>query len=213
MKSVKFSRLLILLIFLSSVSLLICHCEGFDHQQNAPSCLSYQITTIPTIFMRDQSENSESNLSITNIIPVSFTDQGVYFNQLKSDYASGEPIIISGYANSTAGKQMYIEIATMDYHQRRLPEGKTNMYTKTLDIQSGMNFNFSLTLNSTLLLPGEYYVDVFFIDKSTKDAVLINKTTFTLHDSVMKQSGEAIFTTFIMAITAISLALLRKYRI
>lgn len=210
MNCARFIEILILFIFLSSVSLLICHCEAFDQQQTATSHLPNQVTTIPTMYAREQSENSESNLSITNIIPNSSIELSVYFTQLKSEYTGGEPIIISGYTNSTAGKQMYIEIATMEYHQRRLPEGKTNMYTKTLDMQSGMNFNFSLTLNSTLLLPGEYYVVVFFIDKYTHEAVLINKTTFTLHDPVVTQSGEAIFITFSLAIIAICLVLFRK---
>ena len=155
MNCARFIEILILFIFLSSVSLLICHCEAFDQQQTATSHLPNQVTTIPTMYAREQSENSESNLSITNIIPDSSIELSVYFTQLKSEYTGGEPIIISGYTNSTAEKQMYIEIATMDYHQRRLPEGKTNMYTKTLDIQSGMNSNFSLTLSMLYRHPME----------------------------------------------------------
>ena len=127
----------------------------------------------------------------------------------------GEPIEISGLTTLPAGTHLYIEISR-DWHQKAVPEGKSIGWEEDVIVQdtiTGLNKNFFLNINSTILLPGKYEITVANLDAGPEDVVIVNKTSLILIDPHQTtQSAIPISLTISLVIIATGVILLRKKR-
>jgi hypothetical protein len=190
-----------LLVLIGSVSFLVCCCGAFEQSQNSSVVGFSQSASL------SQLVQNATSLSVSN--PETF----VYLP--KKEYMIGEPIEISGLTTLPAGTHLYIEISR-DWHQKAVPEGKAIGWEEDVIVQdtiNGLNKNFFLNVNSTILLPGKYEITVANLDARSEDVVIVNKTSLTLIDPHQTtQSAYPISFTISLVIIATGLVLLRKKR-
>jgi len=179
--------------------------DGALEQQRNSTVVEPVIITLP----------SQSGQN-TNSLPA--PDQKTVIYLQKTDYKSGEPIEISGSTTLPAGTHLYISVYTLRYHAKTKPEGKTTYLSKEVTVQNptnGTNRNFFVSFDSTVLLPGDYYVVIDNLDAGPKKESMLNRTsfTFTIDKSLIPtQSGIPPAVTALMMIIAVSFVSIWKKR-
>jgi len=196
MRYQKREKILILLLIFSSISSIICCCWALEQPQNSSVLEPVKIKT--------------PSRPIPDITSLQDADQNTFVYLPKTDYDSGEPIEISG---STT--HLYIEIHR-DWHQKTVPEGKAigwQLDTIVRNRTDGTDRNFFVSFNSTMLLPGDYYISVWNLDAGPDEEVLLNRTSFPLTiDRSLKptQSGVQLLSFFLSLSAAIGVVTILK---
>jgi hypothetical protein len=202
MRYQKREKILILLLLFSSVSFLICCCWALEQPQNSSVVEPVKIKTL--------------SQSIPDITSLQDPDQKTVVYLPKTDYNSGEPIEISGSTPLPAGTHLHIEVYTMRWHSKNRPEGKTTNIEKDIIIQNptdGTDRNFFVSFDSTVLIPGDYYISVFNLDAGSDEEVLLNRTSspFTIDKALIPtQSGIPLLMNFLLLSVVIGLVSLLK---
>lgn len=133
----------------------------------------------------------------------------------KTDYKSGEPIEISGSTQLPSGTHLHIEIHR-DWHQKAVPKGKATGWQEDTIVQNrtnGTDCNFFVSFNSTMLIPGDYYISVWNLDAGPDEEVLLNRTLspITIDKALIPtQSGIPLLTNFLLLSAVIGLVSLLK---
>jgi hypothetical protein len=204
MRYQKREKLLMLLVLISSISFLVCCCGAFEQQQNSIVVESLNITP--------PSQPGQYTTSPPAPNPETF----VYLQ--KTDYKSGEPIEISGSTTLPAGTHLYISVYTMGWHSKTKPEGKTTYLSNVVTVQNpsnGTDRNFFVSFDSTVLIPGDYYIRVDNLDAGPDDEAMLNQTSFpfTIDKSLIPtQSGIPLAVTALMIMIAVLFVSIWKKR-
>ena len=194
-------KILILLLLCSLISSLISCCWALGQPQNSSVVEPVKFKTL--------------SRSIPDITPLLDLDQKTFVYLPKTDYNSGEPIEISGLTPLPAGTHLSIEIHR-DWHQKAVPEGKAIGWQEDTIVQNrtdGTDRNFFVSFNSTMLLPGDYYISVWNLDAGPDEEVLLNRTSspFTIDKSLIPtQSGIPLLSNFFIMLAAFGLVLFMK---
>lgn len=196
------ARILMLLVLIGSVSFLVYCCDALEQQQNSTVVELENITPLTQ--------------SISDINYLQTPNQKTFVYLPKTDYKSGEPIEIFGSTPLPVGAHLYISVYTLRWHSKKKPEGKTTYLSKEILVQNSINgtdHNFFASFDSTVLIPGEYYIVVDNLDAGPDEELLLNRTSspFTIDKSLIPtQSGIPLLTTFFIMSAAIGLVLFMK---
>jgi hypothetical protein len=191
----KRERILMLLVLIGSVSFLVCCCGALEQQENSTIVEPLNITPL-----------SQSG-QYTTTLPAFNQKTFVYLP--KTDYKSGEPIEISGSTTLPAGTHLYISVYTMGWHSKTKPEGQTTYLSNEVIVQNpsdGTDRNFFVSFDSTVLIPGDYYIRVDNLDAGPDEDAMLNQTLFpfTIDKSLIStQSGIPLAVTALMIMIAI----------
>jgi len=192
----KMERILMLFALICSLSFLIDCCGALEQQEHSTIVESLNITAL-----------SQSG-QYTTTLPAFSQKTFVYLP--KTEYKSGEPVEISGSTTLPAGTHLYISIYTTVWHSKTKPEGKTTYLSNEVTVQrpsNGTDRNFFVSFDSTVLIPGDYYIRVDNFDAGPDEDTLLNQTSFpiTIEKSfIPTQSGMPLVVTELMIMIAVS---------
>ena len=188
-------RILMLLVLICSIFFLVYCCGVREQQENS------------TIVEPSNTPPLSQSGPYTTTLPV--LNQKTFVYLPKTDYKSGEPIEISGSTTLPAGTHLYISVYTMGWHSKTKPEGKTTYLNNEVTVQTpsnGTDRNFFVSFNSTVLIPGDYYIRVDNLDAGPQEEAMLNQTSFpfTIDESLIPtQSGISLAITALMVMIAI----------
>lgn len=219
MKCENFSKFLIFLVFLGSVSVLICHSDASDQKQNIETqpLSQYHVVFSPISLIFSPLNPEETKIKTELNSSPRVMEPKIILNPLESNYFVGEPIHFSGLINIPESKSLYVEFSRDKGTQKNLPEGIKIHYSEDIPVKksdiAGYN-GFSGNINTSYFLPGNYCMHVILLDEKGREIIVRNQTDTILTESLInnpeRQSGNPILVTLFFAITAICLVTLKK---
>jgi hypothetical protein len=192
----KQEKILMLFALICSLSFLIGCCGALEQQENSTIVESLNITPLP------------QSGQYTTTLPAFSQKTFVYLP--KTDYKSGEPVEISGSTTLPAGTHLYISVYTTGWHSKTKPEGKTTYLSREVTVQNPSDTTdriFFVNFDSTVLIPGNYYIRVDNLDAGPDEDAMLNQTSFpfTIDKSrISTQSGVPLAVTALMIMIAVS---------